>query len=412
MDDVRAVLDAAGSARAALVGVSEGAPLCILFAAAYPERTVALLRSAGRPAPLGPDFPWATAPRSSGLPGARRPRLADREAGGRGRRAAPAIRPPRVVATYLRTSVSPARRWPCADELRRSTSARSSRASGCRRSCCTARATGLPVEDSRYLAGTSRRPLRRAPGEDHLPSSATRTRSSTRSSSSSPAPPPPEPTGLARRGRRGGRGDVPRGRRLPAAARAGLSRPRGARARGIAPDRGREIRTTGAGFLATFHGPARGVRCAAGSSRRRAGLGPACGGVDTGECDVLRRRRRDGGVAVQLACGVPAQARPATFWSRGRSRAGGRLGPGLPGAGHAPLRGRAVSRRLFRCRLGPRPGAGLARCAWSCPPRVRRCPPRPRVVAPARGTPAHSARAGGGALADPRPTIRQIAGTW
>ena len=38
MDDIRAVMDAAGSERAALVGVSEGGPLAILFAATYPER--------------------------------------------------------------------------------------------------------------------------------------------------------------------------------------------------------------------------------------------------------------------------------------------------------------------------------------------------------------------------------------
>ena len=43
MDDVRAVMDAAGSERAALMGVSEGGPMSILFAATHPERTQALL---------------------------------------------------------------------------------------------------------------------------------------------------------------------------------------------------------------------------------------------------------------------------------------------------------------------------------------------------------------------------------
>lgn len=42
MEDVRAVLDAAGSTRAALFGYSEGAPMSLLFAATYPERTTAL----------------------------------------------------------------------------------------------------------------------------------------------------------------------------------------------------------------------------------------------------------------------------------------------------------------------------------------------------------------------------------
>jgi pimeloyl-ACP methyl ester carboxylesterase len=43
MDDVRAVLDAVGSERAALLGVSEGGSMVTLFAATYPERTAALV---------------------------------------------------------------------------------------------------------------------------------------------------------------------------------------------------------------------------------------------------------------------------------------------------------------------------------------------------------------------------------
>jgi class 3 adenylate cyclase len=54
MDDVRAVMDAAGSARAAIMGVSEGTPMSILFAATYPQRVLALVLQAG-----GPRFIWA-----------------------------------------------------------------------------------------------------------------------------------------------------------------------------------------------------------------------------------------------------------------------------------------------------------------------------------------------------------------
>ncbi len=43
MDDVRAVLDAVGSQRAALLGYSEGGAMCALFAATYPQRTSALI---------------------------------------------------------------------------------------------------------------------------------------------------------------------------------------------------------------------------------------------------------------------------------------------------------------------------------------------------------------------------------
>jgi pimeloyl-ACP methyl ester carboxylesterase len=61
MDDVRAVMDAAGSERAVLMGVSEGAQLSILFAATYPERTISLvLEGAMARSTWAPDYPWAT----------------------------------------------------------------------------------------------------------------------------------------------------------------------------------------------------------------------------------------------------------------------------------------------------------------------------------------------------------------
>jgi pimeloyl-ACP methyl ester carboxylesterase len=59
MDDVRAVMDAAGSGRAALFGLSEGAALAVLFAATYPDRVAALvLRSAWARTLWAPDYPW------------------------------------------------------------------------------------------------------------------------------------------------------------------------------------------------------------------------------------------------------------------------------------------------------------------------------------------------------------------
>lgn len=59
MDDVRAVMDAVGSERAAFYGLSEGAALSILFAATYPERTGALIVRSCSPRTLwAPDFPW------------------------------------------------------------------------------------------------------------------------------------------------------------------------------------------------------------------------------------------------------------------------------------------------------------------------------------------------------------------
>lgn len=60
MDDVRAVLEAVGSKRAALCGVSEGGPMSALFAATYPERTAALIMIGTYAKRIwDPDYPWA-----------------------------------------------------------------------------------------------------------------------------------------------------------------------------------------------------------------------------------------------------------------------------------------------------------------------------------------------------------------
>ena len=61
MDDVRAVMDAAGSERAVLMGISEGVPMSILFAATYPERVEALVCYGGMARSTeADDYPFAT----------------------------------------------------------------------------------------------------------------------------------------------------------------------------------------------------------------------------------------------------------------------------------------------------------------------------------------------------------------
>ena len=98
MDDVRAVMDAAGSESAALFGYSEGGPMCVLFAATYPERSArscctARTRNARprRRLPVGADLGGARARR----PGAR---------GGVGRER-------RALRRWGRTRTPPWRRW-------------------------------------------------------------------------------------------------------------------------------------------------------------------------------------------------------------------------------------------------------------------------------------------------------------
>jgi pimeloyl-ACP methyl ester carboxylesterase/DNA-binding winged helix-turn-helix (wHTH) protein len=60
MDDVRAVMAAVGSRQAVLMGVSEGGPLCSLFATTYPERTRALIMvGTYAKRTWAPDYPWA-----------------------------------------------------------------------------------------------------------------------------------------------------------------------------------------------------------------------------------------------------------------------------------------------------------------------------------------------------------------
>jgi pimeloyl-ACP methyl ester carboxylesterase len=60
VDDIRAVMDAAGSERALLFGLQDGGMLCALFAASHPDRTLGLVlwgsRARGR---RSADYPWA-----------------------------------------------------------------------------------------------------------------------------------------------------------------------------------------------------------------------------------------------------------------------------------------------------------------------------------------------------------------
>jgi class 3 adenylate cyclase len=59
MDDVRVVMDAAGSDRAALLGAGEGGPMTVLYAATYPERTSALIiASSSASMARHVDYPW------------------------------------------------------------------------------------------------------------------------------------------------------------------------------------------------------------------------------------------------------------------------------------------------------------------------------------------------------------------
>jgi class 3 adenylate cyclase len=73
--------------------------------------------------------------------------------------------------------------------------------------------------------------------------------------------------------------------------------------------RGREINTTGDGFLACFDAPARAIRCALAINEAIRALGIALHlGLHTGECEM--RSDNLGGLTVHIAARVGALARP------------------------------------------------------------------------------------------------------
>jgi class 3 adenylate cyclase/pimeloyl-ACP methyl ester carboxylesterase len=67
LDDVNAVLAAAGVDRAAIYGWYESAPLAAMFAATYPEKTLAVLLDGDLRQKWAPDYPWGTRPEEEEL---------------------------------------------------------------------------------------------------------------------------------------------------------------------------------------------------------------------------------------------------------------------------------------------------------------------------------------------------------
>jgi len=77
--------------------------------------------------------------------------------------------------------------------------------------------------------------------------------------------------------------------------------------------RGNEVNTTGDGFVATFDGPARAIRCAKTLVETAKGLGfEIRAGVHTGECEL--REDDVGGIAVHVAARVMSEAGASEVW--------------------------------------------------------------------------------------------------
>jgi len=320
MDDVRVVLEAVGSKRAALFGHSEGGNMCFLFAATYPQRTVALVTFGSFAKRCDPDddYPWA-------------PTAEEREAYiEEVERNWGHLRPEdvehyapscvgdesyiRSLERYFRRSASPG----AAAALTRMNSHADIRhiLPTIQVPTLVLHRTGdrdVNVEEGRYIAAkTPGARFVELAGDDHVISAGdidaladeieefvTGTR------------PIPEPdrvlstvlfTDIVGSTQRAVELGDRRWRELlgthDAAVRRELER-----------FRGREVDTAGDGFLATFDGPARAVRCALSIGEAVEALGvDVRAGIHTGECELDGEKVR--GIAVHTGARVAALAGP------------------------------------------------------------------------------------------------------
>ena len=318
MDDVRAVMDAVGSDRAALLGHSEGGNMCVLFSATYPDRTIALVLVGCYAKRIrSDDYPWAPAPEDRereiegtetrwGSPEMLRelvPSKANDEAFERwvGRYLRQSASP-KAAAALLRMNtqidvrqVLPAIRVPTiliyrtddtdvhVDEGRyiaeRIPGARFVEVRGADHTMWTGDATAILDEIEEFLTG-----VKRGPEPDRVLATVLFT-------------------------------DVVGSTELAThlgdrAWRHLLARHHAAVRRELERWRGREVDTAGDGFLASFDGPARAIRCAVAAVDAVGGLGMEIrAGVHTGEVEVSNGDLR--GIAVHIGSRVSGLAGPS-----------------------------------------------------------------------------------------------------
>ena len=317
MDDVRAVLDAVGSSRAALLGYSEGGTMCTLFAATYPDRTAALITVGSYARRLrAPDYPYFTSREEAHKAVAaaaadwggpvwidnRMPSVADD----------PIIR--QWWAKFLRMSAS-ASAAAALQRLNIEIDVRHVLPS------IRARTLVLHAKNDRAIpVGAGRYMADRIPNAsfveidsmDHLPFydkseeflhhiQTFLTGSSTSATVESRVSTLMFTDIVGSTQMAVAKGNLRFGDLLEihhAAVRNELAR-----------HRGEEINTAGDGFLASFDGPARAIKCAVAIARSLAALGITCRiGLHTGECEV--RQGQLHGVALHIAARVAALAPP------------------------------------------------------------------------------------------------------
>jgi class 3 adenylate cyclase len=323
MDDVRAVMDAAGSQRAALLGASEGGPMSALFAATYPDRCWALVLFGSYACDrIAPDYPWGLTDEEH------RADLEDATRWGTTEHA-------RAVAAELDPTGTDENRAALATLIRQSASpgaavalARMNREVDVRGVLGAIRVPTLVLnrrEDHPYITGGSRYLAEHIPGATHVELPG---REHAISAGNSPLVLDEIERFLARTwdatlaveeepervlatvlftdivgstakaaelGDRGWRDLLTRHNEL---IRHELGR-----------SRGRELDTAGDGFFASFDGPARAIRCAGRISAGVKDLGiDVRAGLHTGECEVIEGKV--GGIAVHIGARVAGEAGP------------------------------------------------------------------------------------------------------
>jgi pimeloyl-ACP methyl ester carboxylesterase len=305
MDDVRAVLDAAGSERAVLIGLSEGGAMSALFAATHPERTAALILLGTFPREMqDTDYRWGVSEENL------RHRLnlleeddwasaATRDWLGR---VAPAVLRDREAlawyTSYVRRGASPG----AAKALRLMNTqidVRNVLATISVPTLVLHRADETWREGSRYMGNhISGARMVELPGNDHLPWEG-------------------DSGSLLDQIERflaGIRGEVEPDRVLATilfayAGRRLLTRHRGLVQAELTRFRGHEVDSTDHGISATFDGPARAIRCAAAIAEHLKALGlDVRSGVHTGEVEQVEGGHPRG-IAVDIARQVAATAR-------------------------------------------------------------------------------------------------------
>ena len=319
MDDLRAVMEAASSQRAAIIAMEEGVPMSLLFAATYPEWTSALVLLGGYARTMwAPDYP------AGRTEDERRQLLeADLQIFGPHDEAVDQFRRqfgegPGELVDYYRRCVSPA----MMTALNRMNAEIDVRAALPAIHAPTLLVHGdadrvVPIEASRYMA--ERIPAARLmelPGRQHLPLGGDLDalgeeieRFLVAASSGSSSGVEPESvlatmlfTDLV--------GSTAKAAELGDRAWRDLLAQHNTRIRGeLARFRGIELDTAGDGFFARFDGPARAIRCACAVKNALAELDLEIrAGLHTGECELLDGKVA--GIAVSIGARVAAHARP------------------------------------------------------------------------------------------------------